>query len=990
MPEEEIAIQGLDLTTSGHQTRPGACRLLENLVPTGRPDSDRRLWEVPQVEVERGDFSGLLSIGWQRRSRLGDLADTAGDPGQSLERLVALKAGGLYVIDPGQSYAEKQLWSFSSSDSSRRATFAQVGPSLFVAVTKGTGIGTPEILLEVKGDEATPVEWPPLPVMSVQREFAGANSGPGLNPGTALFRVAWELEDGTLGPAGPPFMERVLVDDWKARVTVERQPPIPKAWQSRLRQLVLMVQLPTFESIENPKQGRVPRTTTRPIENVPRIVGRFKQYDPGEGYKVGSTQSEIVAREAYDGVGLKAHQVTAGAPYSYNRRLILGDTTYDLHRPDLEQMLRWEDGTQNSGGNNYWLTLEVTVETQLGDVTVTAQPLPFDSTAITQVKTRASKRFDPYKYEQGYVYYPDPRARSWRFLVSTDYAGDFEAATWKEASTPGSDRRFRKPPGGGFVYGDIGPGEPYDMTNRSGTLVDPLAHRRFEQSNVDDHNSDGSPVNDFRFYNAVSQRDSSDEATIEESAGETIAFSRLDPTGSAEPQSVAFDVKLEGTIGPNNDSNAKYDHEVTVEVVGADGTTLDSDTQQDNGSSSNTVSASVTLNSFSPADADAISIRITSSVTTSPSNTFGDVQSLVQVKNMEVDLGLPGLSGSEQLSLEATDSNPNRLLWSQPNTPLDLGVENVLYAGERPTDRILAMRATGQPVSSGQFGQYPIVLLGRESARMLQVGSGPFIERVDVLTASMGAVGRRAATVADGQVVAALDGGVYVFSPQLQRPALSAPLHDPSDTVLSSLGPDTIVAHYKDPDGGRDDLWVTGPQVTLSYDLNRGGWSTLTQSRVGYALRPDAPYGVTAAGALAHERQQDDVLDVRMQTAVIPSGPIGLLKRAKQVQLRQPAALDSVELTLIATDPKNEYVRLGSAQLAAASVEAGLQLQSGLAPGYVIDVNGTGTSGQVVETLFLDWQVRDRRVRDHQGEDVPAYEYGSGPGALVLTNTEQV
>jgi hypothetical protein len=978
MPEEEIAIKGLDLTTSGHQT-PGACRLLENLVPTGRPDSDRRLWEVPQVEAERGDFSGLLSIGWQRRSRLGDLADTAGDPGQSLNRLVALKADGVYVIDPGQSYAEKQLWSFSSSDDSRRATFAQVGPSLFVAVTKGDGVGAPEVLLEVKGDVATPVQWPPLPIMDTSYEAGG----PGLRRGTILFRVAWELEDGTIGPAGPPFLERRLDPDWSARVRVERQPPIPGAWKNRLRQLVLLAHVPTFEAIENSQQTRQPRTKARAVEAPPRIIGRFKSYEPGNSFQIEKTFAEIQADEQYDGVGLRAHEVEAGALYSYNQRLILGDTTYQLHRPHLEQMLQWAGGTQNAGGDDYWLVLEVTVETQLGDVTVHSDPLPFDSSAITQVETRGSISVPVVR--QGYLYYPDTRAKSWRFLVSTDYAGDFEAATWEEATTPGSDRTFTEAAGGGFVYTDIAPGEPYDMTNRSGAPdVDPLAHRLFERSNDDDKVFD--PQDDFRFNNGV-QTQTSDPATIEDETARSFDFAKLDPTGSGAPQAVSFDYKLDSDVGPNNDADASYDHSIEVKILDESGNVLDSFFESDSGGSSNTVTGSQTVNNFSRADADTLQISFESSVTTSPTASFSGVGSFLRVHNMSVDLDVTTLTGDERLTRGAEDSNPNRLIWSQPNTPLDLSVENVLFAGEAPTDRILAMRATGQPVSSGQFGQYPIVLLGRESARMLQVGSGPFIERVDVLTASMGAVGRRAATVADGQVVAALDGGVYVFSPQLQRPALSAPLHDPSEKVLTSLGPDTSVAHYKDPDDGRDDLWLTGPQVAFNYDLDRGGWSTLAQFRVDYALRPDASYGVTAAGALAHERQQDGVLDVRIQTAVIPAGPIGLLKRAREAQLRQPRALDDVAFTLVATDPTRQFVTLGRSQLQSGSVEAGLQLKTGLAPGYVIDVDGVGTSGQSVESLYLEWDLRDRRLRDHEGVAPPDY---LGAPILVLTAENDV
>ena len=106
-------LQGIDLVTTGHQTQLGDCRHLENIVPTGRPD--QRLWEVPKgTSVPTGAngnaVTGVLSLGWQRRQKIGDAADLGSDPDQSAQRLIALKEDGLYTVDPGNGYNQKRIY----------------------------------------------------------------------------------------------------------------------------------------------------------------------------------------------------------------------------------------------------------------------------------------------------------------------------------------------------------------------------------------------------------------------------------------------------------------------------------------------------------------------------------------------------------------------------------------------------------------------------------------------------------------------------------------------------------------------------------------------------------------------------------------------------------------------------------------------------------------------------------------------------------------
>jgi len=352
-----------------------------------------------------------------------------------------------------------------------------------------------------------------------------------------------------------------------------------------------------------------------------------------------------------------------------------------------------------------------------------------------------------------------------------------------------------------------------------------------------------------------------------------------------------------------------------------------------------------------------------------------------------VSLSVPALSGSESITRGAEDANPNRLIWSQPNTPLDLDPENVLFAGEVPQNRIMAMEAVGQEVSQGQYGEFPIVLFGRESVRVLQTGTNPFVQGVDVIEADAGLVGRRACATIQSIVVAALDNGVYQFTPQQQVPALSSPIHDDDGDVLGELGPDTALSSFLDQARGRRSVWIHLPKTTLGYNTRFGSWFALDRKRIDTAFVRDRYYAVRGDNTLVEEEQDDTTAaPVRLQTAVIQPGPQGHLGRAYEVQLRQPYDLDDVDLSLVATDPNNSYVKLGTATLQAGQYDAGLHLGQGLAPGFVVDVGGTASPGQMVEAIMLEWEPRHETLQDHQGHGTPGYAGGTSSPILVLTD----
>jgi hypothetical protein len=983
-------VRGLDLATSGHGTQPGDMRLLSGMVPVGY--SDRLEWEVPNratVPTDGNDnpTQGLLSLGQHTD-----------------QRLVGLRSDEVVVIDPANAYAETQVYSFSSTDATRRATFATVQDSTMVAVTKGTGIGDPEVLVEVTGTRSRILQWLPLPRLRVSTTGVGlADRDDALQGGRYAFRIAWEMADGTLGPASYPY--RVAIEDTafanvEVNVLTYPQAYVGTVWEDKIENIVLIGHV---DGQKDP-ESQPPRTTVQPEENTGHIIERKPLSRVGQGSFIWSgTREDILTGETWDQTGLDAHERVAGTVSSYNQRVLLGDLEYDLFVPDIRSILDFDFSSDS--GTDYHLLLQVEVETAFGTVTRRSEALGVTASFAQNVSTRS-----------GNIWYPDPRATRYQFFISADYTppDDLSTGTWQVPAMIGASKRFDEPLGGAFAYEPVTAGEPYDMTVTGNVAgVNLTKDRRFYRplrsadfwvdlepwelpgtSQADDPEPTEGYFDWMRKQIADGEEYDNDQA-------ETITVPIADITGTPDADTVdqlVVDYDVEAEITGNPDNNITLiGAELDVTLLDEENNTLATAHREAYASGVNVITNAGSFTAAQDGSGDTsgwtagdvayvqYEVFFNMGLLASGGDLTGKVK--VEVDSSSLDINHSEPSENPDFSMKGNDVNQSRVVWSETNRPWALDAENVVYAGSQSEDRVLALQAVGQEVSEGQYGQFPIVCLGRESVRVLQTGTDPFIQSVELIEADAGAVGRRAYTNMEGVVVAALDTGVYQFTPQQQTPALSSPIHDDDGDVLGELGPDTALSSFLDQARGRRSVWMHLPNVTLGYNTRFGSWFALDRKRLDTAFVRDQYYAVRDDNTLVREEQDNTTAaPVRLQTAVIQPGPQGHLGRAYEVQLRQPFDLDEVTLSLVATDPTNDYVKLGEAVLQAGQYNAGLHLGAGLAPGFVVDVQGDGSPGQMVEAIMLEWEPRHETLRDHQGHGTPGYSGGSASPILVLTD----
>lgn len=937
-PEQLYNILGVDRATRAANAQPGSCQAIQGVVPAG--PKDKPYWTVPAQESRKANGAGgdlidrVLSVGTQERKRLGPLAD---EGTASLRRLVLLKPDGIYVSDSCKRYSTTKVYDFRFSDTTRRATFVQVGESVIISVTSGSGVGDPEQMLELRGDEVIPFTWHKLPDFSVA---FSSTSGTGL-PGseTFVFRLAYILDDGSIGPASGPVEKTTgSTGPYSATVTIDEYfTAPPRAWEERVASLALIVHAPLYDDNNN--------LVTPAIHAPGHVVAEVQDLSPGTSLDWADDIEGILSEETYEGSGLRQHDMSAGAIYSYNKRLIAGDVDYDLEKPDLREIFDWEQGTSNDGGNDYWLTMVIRVKTVTGVIERIAQPIPYDESNAKSVAT-----------QYGMVWYRDSRAVSWSLYVSENYNGVISDATWN-IPTDAPRKEFKTARGSTLSFYRTDDTTTFDLTSYEPTTRDLTDGDEWNEAN-----DKASPLTVFErlYYEAGTEQ-------IGDSPKESyINLNDEGYTANDDLTKVVFDVEL---FTATNEEVGSPEAEATarIRIYDDDGSGNPGSVLEDREKTTDGREKIEVTNITNNSDAAHLRIDLNATVDLGVINaplqgTDFIASAAVQVREVSIETANAKLTASIPLTESVnqdTDRGPNRVIWSRTYRPYDRPVENLEYAGDSTTDAVFGFAASGRAASEGQYGDFPLLALQAGSIRMLSISPGgeSFINAVTPITTQTGIVGREAYTNVQGQIAVATPEGVYLLSPQLQEPALSEPLHDPHTPFPQSMGADTALAYYTDRTRGRRELWVAADERTRVYSTRHGTWSSLDRRRIDFA-KHGTLFGATKSGHLARENGDfSKSSTVTIVTKPLHFGQVGHLEQIKALFLERDIGFEEVNFELVAIDHDTTQVSIGEierARLPDDSAAAQLLPNAGITRGTF---KGSGTV-DLPQNMAYSWFIR--------------------------------
>jgi len=939
---------------------PGRLHTLANLTWAGPPGGTPHLTPpegaVDPLPAQTRLPGPVLSLGVQHRDSFGDHADLNDDPNQSLNRLVALCASGVWVVDPGQGHRAKEVYAFAGDpDDTRRAQFAHLGDATWIVVSRGEEQRTSGTVIELRGDACMKLVPPPLPPVDITEATGGD-----LEKGDYVFRFAWQFENGLVAAPGRPVQKSLdSGNSYDLTFTIgERARALPAEWKERLGAVLVYAQSKTLTDADgNPVVGAENEALYNPAFRVARIPG----IEQDERVTWGGPASEIVTGEQLGGETLLQHKIRAGAVFSYNKRLMLGGVAYDLYRPDLQNMFVWEDGTHNSDGNDYWLRLRVQIETAGRTLYRWSEPLPYDSSSSESVEL-----------VQDLLYYLDVRAESWELLVSTNYTSDAPgSATWQRVFVQGVTRDFEEG-GGNYVFRPLM--GPIDVTN----------------SGADE----GSSSNNYNRADMTGDGKALVGLTADDDTG---SQSEQDPSGGgfqtayfdfASPLAAGTDVTVSARCFASVQGwQANSLAEIEIRLLDEDENELRSEIRSASASNRDTDDQSGQTDGgpfervFSDAEnAARLEVKTAAEVDvdyggTEEKTSRGSARTSIEDFSTSTSSssagGEPDLVVTQRTveSQNATDDqDPTRLLVSGTYLPRELLARRAAYVGEGPQDGIVGFAAATLPVSEGQFGSYPVYALGRDNVHAGEVGSGDVAFAGWKKVAPKGCVGRAAFTNAEDSIVFAAPDGVWVLSPQLSDRALSRPLHGKEGDFLSALGAGTALGFYDDNRAeGRREVWVANGRVTFGYAMDYGRWFLLDRTRRDFARLRSRLYGVPEAqgGAKLFQEGEDDkaAQDYLIVTGLMHlGGAVGTWKRVRRLWVRQmPGGSGQLDWTLYDVGQEGARVAVASGTQATTDDRDTARLPAGLVLAGSLQLRGQAAPGERIMQVGMEYDLRMRR-----------------------------
>lgn len=327
---------------------------------------------------------------------------------------------------------------------------------------------------------------------------------------------------------------------------------------------------------------------------------------------------------------------------------------------------------------------------------------------------------------------------------------------------------------------------------------------------------------------------------------------------------------------------------------------------------------------------------------------------------------LPGPSTGDAIPVGAAASFsehvPGRVLVSELYAADLFQARRAVRLGQGNDAQVVAFASNAQPVSTGQFGDYPLYALCADSVWAGRSGDGDVAFAAwEPLTLRVGCVGRRALALVERRVVFAAPQGVYVLDSGVLDGPTTAPLvrARAEDDLLDALGPDTAMGYVEDRSRGRRELWLSAGVLTFVYGLDAGVWTLLERQRrafvrteVGRVLGVDV-----ADGRLFNERGDASAeADVFVATAPMHLDAPGVHKRLSGIAVRQGRPLAELRWKLYDRDPVT-----GAPVLAAYGDLSGRPDAAkiyALCREPMLVLVGRAAPGQSIEGVALDADVR--------------------------------
>jgi len=283
----------------------------------------------------------------------------------------------------------------------------------------------------------------------------------------------------------------------------------------------------------------------------------------------------------------------------------------------------------------------------------------------------------------------------------------------------------------------------------------------------------------------------------------------------------------------------------------------------------------------------------------------------------------------------------NRVKASETNQPFVFKADKTYYPGKNTEDEVVTFAVNSLPVSSGQFGEYPIFIMCKESIWALEQSPDPLIAfgRVSAYSLTHGVNNRKTCINVDRSVAFLFGSRLYLLDVGIKE--IGKPIED----ILTG---NEILAYYNN-DGDRE-IWVVGVDRILAYNTEYGRWFLIERGIKSFAKQGNVLTSIDGDGFFYNEHNlstQDVPVSVSFQP--IHYGQPDALKRVFNVILR--AAMKTLSrFAVIFETSAREF----------STTQGYLALRHPSDFSYRVDISGVMTPGsrEYIQGLDTDFELR--------------------------------
>lgn len=199
--------------------------------------------------------------------------------------------------------------------------------------------------------------------------------------------------------------------------------------------------------------------------------------------------------------------------------------------------------------------------------------------------------------------------------------------------------------------------------------------------------------------------------------------------------------------------------------------------------------------------------------------------------------GAPARPGDWQTLQQQIEIDGNKVMISEAPRLFEFRAGGTLWIGNASENRIVRLASSALPVSTGQFGAYPVLAFCPNAIFAITPSEAGLPIEIVPLTLELGLTSPHALVSVENTIFAAHANGVYAIGPSMEIKVLSDPVFNPSSVLSLRVDASAELVYIRR--GQRHELWYMSSlqPYTYVFSIDTASWSTVDR-----VIRAAIPY----------------------------------------------------------------------------------------------------------------------------------------------------